>query len=60
MDVLVILIVAALSLSLAVAGAAAVLWSVLSLMAAMQSRHTGPAPACAVSEEMPTASRLAA
>jgi hypothetical protein len=60
MEVLVILVVAALSVSLAVAGAAAVLWSALSLMAAMQPRTTASLPACAVAEEMPIAARLAA
>ena len=39
MEILVLFVVATLSLALAVAGAAAVLWSVLSLMGVLRSPH---------------------
>ncbi len=55
MEVLVLLVVAVLSLALAVAGAAAVLWSALSLMAAMQPRPAAPFPSGVVAGEMPSA-----
>jgi hypothetical protein len=67
MELLVLLVFAALSMTVAVAAAVAVLWSVLSLMAAMQtrataplSRTTAPLAARAVADEMPDAARLAA
>ena len=60
MEILVILVIATSSLSLAVAGAAAVLWSVFSLMAAIQRRTAASAGASVRSEEMPIAARLAA
>lgn len=63
MEILVLLVFVALSLMLAVAGAAAALWSVLSLMAAMQARTAASLPASVVAEEMeemPIAARLAA
>ena len=60
MELLVILVIATSSVSLAVAAAAAMLWSVLSLMAAVQRRTAASPQASVGSEEMPIGARLAA